>query len=144
MSTWTSVAAVARILSFRVNDYFEYESKADELADHFGKEVHFSSPEEVWKDYLRHRDKYMPTGSEGSLARIVYENPDHSHMEAYTVTIFGNLRDYSTPSDIVEWFKSKLRNMPNDWMVSQAMITAETDFGETVSYVLTEEDKALS
>ncbi|MBQ9613060.1 MAG: hypothetical protein IJV14_10830 [Lachnospiraceae bacterium] len=36
-------------------------------------------------------------------------NPDKSSIAAYTVTIFGDLRDHDDPQDIIDWFKKKCR-----------------------------------
>lgn len=57
-----------------------------------------------WKDYDEHPEQFMPTGSEGSLQRLVWENPDKSCMASYTVTVFGDLRDYDDQQAIREWF----------------------------------------
>lgn len=101
MSNWTHVAGVMRINLFRFDDT---ELNFDEI---FGKEVLFESPEEVWEDAAENPDKYLPMGSEGSLQKSVWVNPDKSQLFSYAVTIFGDLRDHGDPDEIIEWFKKK-------------------------------------
>lgn len=124
MSRWTHVAGIIRIddLPFLgENNWMEY----------FGKEVHFSSPMDVWKDLDEHPEDYLPTGSEGSLHSSLWKNPDDHSLAAYTLMIFGDLRDYDTPEKIIEWFKEKLSGIP---VVRQAVITVETEGLEPVVY----------
>ena len=51
----------------------------------------------------------MPVGSEGTLHKTVWENPHDNHMAKYTVSIWGDLRDYDDPNEVLEWFKDCLR-----------------------------------
>ena len=100
MSCWTHVAAIVRVDGFRVFD--DIEPDWDSI---FGKECLFLASREKWHDAMEHPDKYLPMGSEGSLRKTVWTNPDRGCAAAYTVSIFGDLRDYCSPEDIVEWFK---------------------------------------
>jgi hypothetical protein len=61
---------------------------------------------ESTEDAYDHPDDYMPFGSEGSLQRTVWVNPCRSHAARYTVTVFGDLRDYEDHEAIHQWFLS--------------------------------------
>lgn len=129
MSIWTHVAGIVRIDDIR----FLGETN---WTEYFGKEVHFSSPKDVWEDYDEHPEGYLPVGSEGGLYSSLWVNPDEHSMAAYTLMIFGDLRDYVTPEKIIEWFKEKLSGIP---VVRQAVITVETEGLESVVYNYEEE-----
>ena len=105
MSSWLHVAAVMRIDDIRVDDDHK-DPNFDKL---IGKECLYTSSVSRWKDVKKHPENYLPMGSEGSLRKSVWINPDKSHCAAYTVTIFGDLRDrYESDADmIISWFKDK-------------------------------------
>lgn len=125
MSIWTHVAAVVRIDDFQTPNGTNYK-------DYFGKEIHFGDGVEAWNDYHKHPEDYLPCGSEGSLSSSIWVNPHTNHLDAYTVTIFGDLRDYSATEEILEWFKEKLKCIP---MIRQAVITIEGIDVVTWNYV---------
>lgn len=110
MSTWTHVAATFRIDAIR--PLGDREPSWDEV---FGMETYEPTDYDIfgddWRRYREsvadaeeHPDCYMPFGSEGSLHRSVWVNPDDRHMAAYVVTVFGDLRDYDDVGEIREWF----------------------------------------
>ena len=111
MSYWTHVAAIARIDCYVDNDDF---------TPIFGKECLWDSPPEVKEEQREHPERFLPMGSEGSLQMQVWINPHKEHMDRYTVSIFGDLRDHSDPFAIIEWFRNKLKGLP----VRQALIEA--------------------
>jgi len=45
-------------------------------------------------------------------------------MAAYTISIFGDLRDHNDPNDIIEWFKGVLKRCG---MIRQATITVKNE-----------------
>lgn len=51
-----------------------------------------------------HWDTILPLGSEGSLEYKITKNPELSHMAAYVVSFFGDLRDYEDVKEIMEYF----------------------------------------
>ena len=117
MSAWTHVAAIVRV---------DYIRMFDNLAGPdwdaiFGKECLFFEFIGKWGDAMAHPETYLPMGSEGSLRKTVWTNPDLSHADAYTVSIFGDLRDYDSPETIIEWFKKIVNSDSLD--VRQACIT---------------------
>lgn len=122
MSTWTHVAATVRIDDFRFSD----NQTIPDWDEIFGKECLFKSPREVWDDCYEHPEKYLPCGSEGTLQKTAWINPDSHMIAAYTVTIFGDLRDYDSPDKIIEWFKEKVD--PGKIGIRQAVITATNGY----------------
>ena len=121
MSVWTHVAAIFRVDSIR--GLFP-PPKFDEV---FGKECLFESGAEVWNDVDKHPENYLPMGSEGSLQKSVWVNPESCHLAAYTVSVFGDLRDYDDVQAIVEWFKDKCAKV----RIRQACITVECENGNS-------------
>lgn len=132
MSNWTHVAGVVRVDFFRFDDS---ELNFDEI---FGKEVLWGSPEEVWEDATENPDKYLPMGSEGSLHKSVWVNPDKSKLCSYAVTIFGDLRDHYDPDEIMEWFEKKCEPLS----IRNAVITVSNDWYGTKTYTYEEEIEA--
>jgi hypothetical protein len=128
MSNWTHVAGIVRVDAIRVDDDIE-ELDFDKI---LGKECLSYSSREVWDDARKHPDKYLPMGSEGSLQKTVWENPDRGRVNSYTISIFGDLRDHDNTSEIIDWFIEKCNLL---W-VRSAVITVENDLhgAETYTY----------
>lgn len=116
MSTWTHVAGVVRFDSIRGM------GPEPDWDDIFGKECLWEANPEVWKDADEHPEKYMPCGSEGTLQKTIWENPEKSCMAAYTVSIFGDLRDWYDVDAIIDWFKRIVKDENLLW-VRSAVIT---------------------
>lgn len=114
MSVWTHVAGVIRVDSIRV---FMPDPKFDKI---FVKSL--------WGDT---NISNMPTGSEGSLDYRIIENPDEDSMSAYTVVIFGDLRDYGANriEDIKDWWEHVLSEFE---IVRQAVLQICPEDGEPV------------
>jgi len=127
MSVWTHVAAVVRIDDFRFSD----DQPIPDWDEIFGKECLFDAPSEVWDDCEAHPEKYLPCGSEGTLQKTAWINPDSHMVAAYTVTIFGDLRDYENLDEIIDWFKEKVDSSKIG--IRQAVITA-TNVYETKTW----------
>ena len=126
MSNWTHVAGIIRVDRIRVDDDAE-ELDFDEI---LGKECLWDSSRKVWDDALKNPDKYMPMGSEGSLQKSVWVNPNKGHVTSYTVSIFGDLRDHDNISEIIDWFIKKCNLL---W-VRNAVITVENERYGTKTY----------
>lgn len=127
MSVWTHIAGIIRVDDIRFTD------EIPNFDIIFGKEWTFddlwnSTP--VYDDFETNPETFMPSGSEGSLTKSVWVNPDRSEMGAYTISIFGDLRDYDTPEKIVEWFKERC----NEVWVRQAIISVETEGRDPLNY----------
>ena len=119
MSCWTHVAGVMRIDSLRL-DELEGSDNSVDFDKLIGKECLFDDDDSVWKEQEEHPENFLPMGSEGSLRKSVWINPDPSHVAAYTVSIFGDLRDHYSAQSIIDWFKKKC----DQFWIRQAVITA--------------------
>lgn len=120
MSCWSHVAAIFRIDDFR----FGAGPKPDFEAL-FGMECLADSPKSVWIEADYSPEKFLPMGSEGSLRMTVWENPNIHHLAAYTVSIFGDLRDHEDVDGLIKWFDEKCKSVH---MLRQAVITVENDY----------------
>ena len=89
MSNWSHVAGIIRIDDIRPLNPNVFD--ADKL---IGKELLFTDSSETWDYAFEHPEEYLPLGSEGSLIKTVWINPKENDMDAYTVSIFGDLRDH--------------------------------------------------
>lgn len=132
MSCWAHISAIIRIDAFR---FTEYQTKIirKEIREMLGKECDYEADDDVWDDAAKHPEKYLPMGSEGSLQMKIYTNPDISELTAYTVVIWGDLRDAGyTEQDLkmeyIEWFKKKLFEINKKYSIRQATITATNGF----------------
>ena len=127
MSNWSHAVGVIRIDAFRLS------GEIPDFDTLIGKECLFSSPESVWDDMDKNPKAYLPMGSEGSLQKSIWVNPDISHMAAYTITIFGDLRDHHDPDDLIIWFKDKCKfiNDSGVGFIRQAVITVGNEINGT-------------
>lgn len=114
MSAWTHVAAVFRIDGIRDKKNIGPlgNVKWDKITGRTIYDCDWLTEDtyekrrmkDDWDAYSKHPNRFVPTGSEGSLQRLVWINPDKSSMAAYTVTVFGDLRDYDDHEAIHKWF----------------------------------------
>ena len=110
MSQWLQVAAVARIDDFR-DGPVSVEDATKMFEKVFGKECSWEHGD--FEDAFEHPENYLPMGSEGSLTMSVWVDPDISSLAAYTVSIFGSLRDRGSEdaNEIIDWFKNKVSSV---------------------------------
>ena len=115
MSVWTHVAAVFRVdgldgipaLGIRKPDWDAVTGKAIHDGDWLTQDSYERRRmKDDWEEWRRHPGRFMPTGSEGSLQRLVWVCPDPSCAARYTVTVFGDLRDYDDVSAVRSWFEA--------------------------------------
>lgn len=118
MSNWTHVAGIIRVDDFRVGT--DTEPDWDSI---LGKELRYQDVFEKWVEAEDHPERFMPLGSEGSLIKNIWVNPKKSCAAAYTVSIFGDLRNHDDPDSIIEWFKDKCSKL----FVRQATITVKNE-----------------
>lgn len=131
MSNWTHVAGIIRIDDFRSdNETLDFDKI-------IGKECTFESPNEVWEDMERNPCDYLPMGSEGSLRKSVWINPNKDCLAAYTISIFGDLRDHDDADGIIKWFREKCNN--SGFIIRQAVITVGNERYGTKTYVYSED-----
>lgn len=136
MSAWVHVAGIVRIDMFRFPEEGENDEKEiiELMTNNFGKELSFYDKTDKWEDAYKHPEYYLPFGSEGSLKMSVWINPDICYMAAVTVSIFGDLRDYTDVNKIIEWFKKKCNSKNID--VRNACITVNSDYDEPVVWCM--------
>jgi len=120
MSIWTHVSGLIRVDSLRfVKDA---DPTLDKIYEILGKQISYN---EVWDEDIK---SHIPCGSEGSIQYQVITNPDLSAIAAYTIPIWGDLRDYDSIEEIKNWF-DKITSSP-DLMIRQAVITVECEDGK--------------
>ena len=129
MSSWVHVAAIARI------DYLPIlkDGTETDFDTIFGKECLWGDGN--FKYAFSHLDEFLPMGSEGSLRKTVWVNPNENHADHYVVSIFGDLRGVSGCDWIIDWFKKKLSKV----YVRQATITVESEWLGTASWTFDRE-----
>lgn len=93
MSNWTHVAGIIRVDCLPIED-LDFDGL-------IGEEWHFGD------EFYIPKTGFLPDGSEGSLYKSVWEDPDVS-IARYTVSIFGDLRDREDPQEIIDWFKKEM------------------------------------
>lgn len=101
MSTWTHVAGVIRIDSVVPFSPSVFEET-------LGRILTWESSPILWKEFEKCPEKFTPTGSEGGIQYAVWENSNKSCLAKYTVSIFGDLRDYTNIKEIEDWFNNIL------------------------------------
>lgn len=144
MSSWVHVAGVIRLDAFIGNES-RAKVQRSKIREVLGKECRYEDSNEVWEDAENHPEKYLPMGSEGSLEMTIHTNPEKNCLAAYTVTIFGDLRDcgYSKEemeTEYINWFKQKIEELNKFFGIRQATITATNGYW-TVNFACPEEVK---
>ena len=123
MSYWTHVTATFRI------DCLDRDEMPNMIKKVMGQTLEFGEAPDP-------NTYYLPYGSEGSLHYEIIENPNETSIAAYTVTVFGDLRDYTDADAIIEWFESVCSN----FMMRQAVITLYVNDGPVIYGALTHYD----
>lgn len=136
MSNWTHVAGVIRI------DYIKWDEDTPELNfdELIGKEcLLFDYFSEIWGDVDKNPDKYLPFGSEGTLQKSIWINPNTSCVARYTISIFGDLRDHNSPQEIIDWFKKICNKLGNS--VRNAVVTASNEVNGNLTWSWNDTEK---
>lgn len=131
MSNWTHVAGIMRIDDIRPF----HPDKEVNFDDVIGREVNYNDPEDIWADADFHPERYLPMGSEGSLHKHIWINSDINCMAAYTISVFGDLRDHDNADEIINWFREKCDNLA----IRNAVITVENESYGSKTYTYTKE-----
>ena len=130
MSDWTHVAGVVVLDTFNFESVFSQDlPKKEEIIEAFKKYIGPLSP---FGSY--NRESTLPRGSEGALTYDVHIN-DSNHNAVVIVNIFGDLRDFSYPKQITDWFsktfnEDALRDAAILPYIRYAVLTAENDYHE--------------
>lgn len=117
MSNWTHVAGIIRIDSMRI---FDEDIDFDKV---IGRECLWDDDMKIWDEMEKHPKRFMPMESEGSLRKVVWDNPNKDSVAAYTVSIFGDLRDHDDSDEIIKWFKKICKK----FIVRSAVITVDNE-----------------
>jgi len=120
MSQWTHVCGCIRYDALRIHKNMPF-STIEEIKALIGNPVSFDDPLEKWNACK------VPCGSEGSIQFLFWENPILNYVAAFTVAVFGDLRDFG-PEDIPkieQWF-NRVTNQPN-LMVRSAILLIEAE-----------------
>ena len=119
MSQWTHVCGCIRFDAFRMTN-MPY-STLDCIKQLLGNTVSFGDSKEKWLNCD------VPCGSEGSIQFSFWDNPCLNHMAAFTVAIFGDLRDFGMEDvpQIEKWFDkvTKTKNV----MVRDAILRIDVE-----------------
>ena len=128
MSNWTHVAAIIRMDG--IQDLVEFSQ--EDWDSIIGKEYQYGADSSVRQDFREHPENYLPGGSEGTLHKSIWVNPNKSHCDAYTISIFGDLRDHYDIDTIIDWFNTLCDKL----VIRQACITVTNDIHgtKTVEY----------
>lgn len=132
MSQWTHVCGCIRYDALRMAN-IPY-STIDDIKKLLGNTVSFEDSEECWNKCN------VPYGSEGSIQFSFWVNPSLNSMAAYTVAVFGDLRDFG-PKDVPQiekWFE-KVTKTP-DVIVRNAILEINIDNQKPI--ILEYEDSA--
>lgn len=123
MSVWTHVLGTIRFDNWFAFDLTAYEPDV-------GIPCTFEDDIEQW-------DKCnIPCGSEGSLTISKWEAPNETSVARYTITIFGNLRDYDNEQEIIDYFN----RITKDQDIRQACFTFEVEGNNKVRTFVWQED----
>lgn len=130
MSQWTHVNGSIRIDSIRgllTNDDLPLNPNTkDDIKKVLGPMATHNTSDAEWESST------MPKGSEGGLRYSIYEEPDKSHMAAFVVSFWGDLRDFPGDSDyhperttqaLLHWFE----NICKRFSIRQAMMEINTN-----------------
>ena len=118
MSQWTHVCGCIRVDALRV---LENDEKAN-IEKILGHIVNYGDSD---------TETTIPRGRGASLKYQIIENPDISCTAAFTIPIWGDLRDYNDVTEIKEWFKSVCDQL----FIRNAVINIEVEHGESVAYI---------
>src|SRR5687768_7593286 len=119
MSVWTHVAGIVRLDGIKVLRPYT-KKKVEEV---FGKMVLYDDEEDT-------DQATVPYGSEGSLQYLVHEYGEG--LPWCVVSIWGDLRDYDRPGEVVGWLDRVLSHKM--MMVRSAVLEIYVEGDETQVY----------
>lgn len=123
MSIWTHVNGNIRIDSLRFDN-----NEISTIKNILGKIIHFDD-----NDYKTN----LPCGSEGSLEYNIVENPNESDISAFSVSIFGDLRDYDDVDYIEKWFN----NILNEFLIRNAVLEINVEGQQNIILYSVDDEK---
>lgn len=131
MSQWTHICGCIRYDALRMTGI--PFATIEEIKKLIGNTVKFGDEKEKW-DACN-----VPCGSEGSIQFIFWSNPELSSLTAFTVAIFGDLRDFGLEgiSEIKDWFNRVIK--AEGLMVRSAILKIDVEGSESI--ILQNEEK---
>lgn len=133
MSIWTHVNG-----SIRIDGAHTYEENEEQTINNIvGEMINYNELAKL--DIMEEPQCDLPMGSEGSLQyKFVFYGEDEdlgdgceSHsMSRGSILIWGDLRDYDTPNEIVAWFKNlltKIEKSNKGFFIREALIDVYTE-----------------
>lgn len=149
MSQWTHVNASVRLDAIRMLPGALGANAISNLGlmfhDYLDEDI-ASGEVNVWNPYVKYLKKNttsqhekcdVPCGSEGSLFYHVVENPSQSSISAYTLTIWGDLRDYDDAEEICQY----IYNITKDKMVRSGILEIHVEYREVSVYRYVDDEK---
>lgn len=133
MSQWTHVCGCIRI------DRLFEKADREVIRNALGKTLMWESPAEMWDEAENHPERYTPYGSEGGIEYDIWENPNYDCMAAYTVSIWGDLRDYSSVNEITNWFNKILYD--SNLIIRDAVLSIDVEYQCKATLVYKDEAK---
>lgn len=125
MSQWTHVCGCIRI------DSITHQGMEEKIKEALGDIISYDSPSNDWDMADCCPELFTPFGSEGGIKYSIWENPKHNHIAAYTVSIWGDLRDYQNVDEIKQWFNKVLYN--SNLIIRDAVLSVDVEYqGKTI------------
>ena len=116
MSYWAHVCGCIRIDSLRLSEN-DIKKDSQRIEEVLGKIMQWDYEGD---DYGKTK---LPMGSEGSLEYSIIGNPDLSHLAAYVVAIWGDLRDYGEDIEDIQYIEDWFNNVCSEFIIRQAVLT---------------------
>jgi hypothetical protein len=127
MSQWTHVAGIVRVDALQ---FLPLGSEGNpDLEQKLGPMCLYNS----WDERST-----LPRGSEGSLEYAIH-TADQNALAAYTVAIWGDLRDFNSIDAIEAWLNTTFGSL----LIRNAVVQVEVEQGPTVVLAFDEEAKAF-
>lgn len=138
MSSWIHVSGVFNIDGVEGNELDDDLTFSDLIDKKLGKELRYEDDYDKWDYAFKHKNEFLPLGSEGSLHKSIWKNPDKDSLNMAVITVFGNLRDCYNVDEYIEWFKKKCEQ----FYIRQAVITV-TNGWETKTWTYGENENGV-
>lgn len=142
MSDWTHVVGVVVLDTYNFNsEYLNGLPSEEDVIRSFKEYLGEISTFFDYKEYVK-----LPRGSEGSLRYNVRIDNSSGYNSFVVIDIYGDLRDYSSPEKIIEWFtdtfdEDKLRKEQNILpYINNAILTVENEYSDKQSIVVSKND----
>lgn len=93
------VCGAIRLCALRYPKDFKVKSI---LRKQLGTPIRINASEKTYESSI------IPKGDEGALCYDIWENPDKTATNSYTISIFGDLGNYNDIDEIEQWLKKGL------------------------------------